>query len=89
MRYLIAALALGIAELVVPGVFLIFLAVAAAITAALLVAVPGVALPVQLLSFAVPLQLAMVAVGAYGPGALHSVRFAVSRLLVAVSLGIL
>lgn len=51
--WLIAALALGIAELLVPGVFLIFLAVAAAITAALLVAVPGVALPVQLLSFAV------------------------------------
>ena len=37
--WLIAALALGIAELVVPGVFLIFLAVAAAITAAASVAV--------------------------------------------------
>ncbi|MBY0303084.1 MULTISPECIES: TIGR03013 family XrtA/PEP-CTERM system glycosyltransferase [Sphingomonas] len=49
---------------------------------------PATRIP-QLLSFAVPLQLAMVAVGAYGPGALHSVRFAVSRLLVAVSLGIL
>ncbi|MEH3099560.1 TIGR03013 family XrtA/PEP-CTERM system glycosyltransferase [Sphingomonas adhaesiva] len=43
----------------------------------------------QLLSFAIPLQVAMVAVGAYGPGALRSVRFATSRLLVAVSLGII
>ena len=43
----------------------------------------------QLLSFAVPLEIAMVAVGAYGPGALQSVRYATARLLVAVSLGVI
>jgi sugar transferase (PEP-CTERM system associated) len=43
----------------------------------------------QLLSFAIPLEVAMVAVGAYGPGALQSVRFATARLLVAVSLGVI
>lgn len=43
----------------------------------------------QILSFAVPLEIAMVAVGAYGPGALHSVRYATARLLVAVSLGVI
>jgi sugar transferase (PEP-CTERM system associated) len=43
----------------------------------------------QLLSFALPLELAMVAVGAYGADALHSLRFATARLLVAVSLGVL
>nr|WP_221234640.1 NfeD family protein [Sphingomonas aerophila] len=50
--WLIAALALGIAELVVPGVFLVFLALAAAITGALAFAVPGIPVAVQLLSFA-------------------------------------
>ena len=43
----------------------------------------------QLLSFAIPLEIAMVAVGAYGPGALQSVRYATARLLVAVSLGVI
>jgi membrane protein implicated in regulation of membrane protease activity len=50
--WLIAALALGIAELVVPGVFLVFLALAAAITGALAIAVPGIPVAVQLGSFA-------------------------------------
>ena len=43
----------------------------------------------QLLSFAVPLQIAMVAVGAYGADTIRSLRVATSRLMVAVSLGIL
>ena len=43
----------------------------------------------QLLSFAIPLEIAMVAVGAYGPGAIQSVRYATARLLVAVSLGVI
>lgn len=43
----------------------------------------------QLLSFAVPLQVAMVAVGAYSPDALQSLRFAAARILVAVSLGVI
>ena len=43
----------------------------------------------QLLSFAIPLQVAMIAVGAYGPDAIRSLRFAASRLLVAVSLGVI
>ena len=42
-----------------------------------------------LLSFAIPLQLAMVAVGVYGTEALTSLRFAAARLLVSVSLGII
>lgn len=50
--WLIAALALGIAELVVPGVFLVFLALAAAITGALAFVVPGIPMAVQLVSFA-------------------------------------
>ncbi|MBR0553199.1 TIGR03013 family XrtA/PEP-CTERM system glycosyltransferase [Stakelama marina] len=41
----------------------------------------------QLLSFAVALELAMIAVGVYGADALQSLRFATARLLVAVSLG--
>ncbi|HCB76982.1 MAG TPA: sugar transferase [Sphingomonas bacterium] len=41
----------------------------------------------QLLSFAGSLMLAMVAVGAYSPKALTSMRFATARLIVAVSLG--
>jgi sugar transferase (PEP-CTERM system associated) len=40
-------------------------------------------------SFAVALQLAMIAVGVYGPEALQSPRFATARLLVAVSLGVI
>ncbi|MFC4295307.1 TIGR03013 family XrtA/PEP-CTERM system glycosyltransferase [Novosphingobium tardum] len=39
--------------------------------------------------FAVLVQLAMIAVGAYGPDALRSMRHAAARLLVAVSLGII
>ncbi len=40
-------------------------------------------------SFAVALQLAMVAVGVYGIDALISLRFAAARLLVAISLGVI
>ena len=43
----------------------------------------------QLLAFALTLQIALVAVGAYGAVAIQSLRFAASRLLVAVSLGVL
>ena len=43
----------------------------------------------QLLSFAVSLELAMIAVGVYGPGALQSLRFATARLIVAISLGVI
>ncbi|MDB5689039.1 MAG: sugar transferase [Sphingomonas bacterium] len=43
----------------------------------------------QLLSFAIALQCAMVAVGVYGVEALQSLRFAAARLLVAVSLGVI
>jgi sugar transferase (PEP-CTERM system associated) len=43
----------------------------------------------QLVSFALALQCAMVAVGSYGGEALQSLRFAVARLLVAVSLGVI
>ena len=42
-----------------------------------------------LASFAVLLELSMVAVGVYGPDALRSMRYAAARLLVAVSLGII
>lgn len=50
--WLIAALALGAAELVAPGVFLVFMALAAAATAAILLAVPDLPLAGQLASFA-------------------------------------
>ncbi|MCA1661042.1 MAG: TIGR03013 family PEP-CTERM/XrtA system glycosyltransferase [Novosphingobium sp.] len=43
----------------------------------------------QLGSFALLIQLAMVAVGVYGPDALRSMRYAAARLLVAVSIGII
>jgi sugar transferase (PEP-CTERM system associated) len=43
----------------------------------------------QLISFAVALQCAMVAVGVYGAEALHSLKFAAARLLVAISLGVI
>ncbi|MES2753640.1 MAG: NfeD family protein [Pseudomonadota bacterium] len=49
--WLIGAVLLGIAELVVPGVFLVFLAIAAAVTAALVFLLPDVPVAVQLLSF--------------------------------------
>ena len=43
----------------------------------------------QILSFAAALQIALVAVGAYGVGSFLSLRFAAARLAVAVSLGVL
>ena len=43
----------------------------------------------QLFSFAALIEMAMVAVGVYGPDALRSMRYAAARLLVAVSLGII
>ncbi|MFM9829043.1 MAG: TIGR03013 family XrtA/PEP-CTERM system glycosyltransferase [Sphingomonas sp.] len=43
----------------------------------------------QLLTFAGSLELAMVAVGVYGPDSLQSLRFATARLIVAVALGII
>ena len=42
-----------------------------------------------LLSFALALQLAMIAVGVYGAEALRSMRFATARLLTAISLGVI
>lgn len=51
--WLIAALALGITELAIPGVFLVFLAIAAAITGAALMALPDLPLAAQLASFGV------------------------------------
>lgn len=43
----------------------------------------------QLLTYAVSIQLAMIGVGVYGIDALQSLRFAIARLLVAVSLGVI
>jgi len=43
----------------------------------------------QLVSFALALQVALVAVGGYGAGSFLSLRFAAARLMVAVSLGII
>jgi sugar transferase (PEP-CTERM system associated) len=43
----------------------------------------------QLLSFAASLQIALVAVGAYGVGSFLSLRFAAARLAVAISFGVL
>ncbi|MEG3177398.1 TIGR03013 family XrtA/PEP-CTERM system glycosyltransferase [Sphingomonas sp. RB3P16] len=43
----------------------------------------------QLLTFAASLEMAMVAVGVYGAGALQSLRYATARLLVAISLGVI
>ncbi|QLC22908.1 TIGR03013 family PEP-CTERM/XrtA system glycosyltransferase [Parasphingopyxis sp. CP4] len=43
----------------------------------------------ELLAFAAALEIAMIAVGAYGIEALNSLRFALARLLVAISLGII
>lgn len=51
--WLALALVLGIAELLVPGVFLVFVAIAAAITGAIAFAVPDVPLVTQLGAFAV------------------------------------
>ena len=44
---------------------------------------------VPLASFALVVQLGMIAVGVYGPEALQSLRFALMRLLAAVSLGVI
>jgi sugar transferase (PEP-CTERM system associated) len=43
----------------------------------------------QLFTFAASVQVAAMAVGVYGPDALQSLRFAIARLLVAVSLGVI
>jgi len=51
--WLVAALLLGGAELLVPGVFLVFLAIGAAITGGLALAIPDVPLAAQLASFGV------------------------------------
>ncbi|MEP3914071.1 MAG: sugar transferase, partial [Parasphingorhabdus sp.] len=45
--------------------------------------------PGPVFSFAFALQLALIAVGVYGPEALQSLRFAVARILVAISLGVI
>ena len=50
--WLVAAVALGIAELAAPGIFLVFLAIAAAVTGVVLLALPGLPVMLQLLSFA-------------------------------------
>ncbi|KEQ52513.1 TIGR03013 family XrtA/PEP-CTERM system glycosyltransferase [Sphingobium chlorophenolicum] len=42
-----------------------------------------------LLSFGIAIQTAMIAVGVYGPESLQSIRYALARLLVAISLGVL
>lgn len=51
--WLAAAVALGFAELLVPGVFLVFLALAAAITGVATLALPGLSPEAQLGAFAV------------------------------------
>jgi sugar transferase (PEP-CTERM system associated) len=43
----------------------------------------------QLVTFAASVHVAAMAVGVYGPDALQSLRFAIARLLVAVSLGVI
>ncbi|MFN3450609.1 MAG: TIGR03013 family XrtA/PEP-CTERM system glycosyltransferase [Sphingorhabdus sp.] len=43
----------------------------------------------QLFTFAASVHVAAMAVGVYGPDALQSLRFAIARLLVAVSLGVI
>lgn len=45
--------------------------------------------PAPIFSFAIALQLALIAVGIYGPEALQSLRFAAARILVAISLGVI
>ena len=51
--WLLAALVLGVAELIVPGVFLVFLAIAAAVTGLATLALPDLPAGAQLASFAV------------------------------------
>jgi len=43
----------------------------------------------QLATFAVTLEIAMIAVGVYGADALQSLRFATARLIVAIALGVI
>lgn len=50
--WLIAALALGLAELVIPGVFAVFLAIAAGIVGLTLLALPELPVAVQITAFA-------------------------------------
>lgn len=51
--WLIAALVLGIAELAAPGIFLVFLAIAAAVTGLAVFALPDLPVPAQLAAFAI------------------------------------
>lgn len=51
--WLIAALALGVAELLIPGVFAIFLAIAAAVVALAVLVVPDIPIEAQITAFAV------------------------------------
>lgn len=60
--WLLAAVLLGGAEIVVPGVFLVFLAIAAAATGAAVLALPALPLAAQLGSFAA-WSIATVAIG--------------------------
>lgn len=60
--WLVVAMVLGIAEIVVPGVFLIFLSGAALVMAGVAWIFPGLPVPVQLVMFAV-LAAGMVAIG--------------------------
>ena len=53
VAWLITALMLGIAELAVPGVFLVFLAIAAAFTGVMAFALPDLPIAVQLGAFAI------------------------------------
>ena len=43
----------------------------------------------QLVTFALTVEIAMIAVGVYGASSLQSLRFAAARLLVAISLGVI
>ncbi|QTD56633.1 TIGR03013 family XrtA/PEP-CTERM system glycosyltransferase [Parasphingorhabdus cellanae] len=45
--------------------------------------------PAPIISFALALEVALVAVGVYGTEALQSLRFAAARILVAISLGVI
>lgn len=57
--WLLAALALGIAELLVPGVFLVFLALAAAITGVIALVLPDLPVAAQVGAFALWSALAV------------------------------
>lgn len=45
--------------------------------------------PAPIISFALALEIALIAVGVYGTEALQSLRFAAARILVAISLGVI